>query len=122
MDYTGGVGCDLGIETAGSQITTTQLIKAAKKGSTIVLVGYSTSGEMSLPVGMLLDKELTIKTVFRYRNIYPIAIEAIASGKIDIKRIVSHFYEFDEIQEALDACIDNKEEVVKAIICVNTGK
>ena len=122
MDYTGGVGCDLGIETAGSQITTTHLIKAAKKGSTIVLVGYSTSGEMSLPVGMLLDKELTIKTVFRYRNIYPIAIEAIASGKIDIKRIVSHFYEFDEIQEALDACIDNKEEVVKAIICVNTGK
>lgn len=122
MDYTGGVGCDLGIETAGSQITTTQLIKAAKKGSSIVLVGYSASGEMSLPVGMLLDKELTLKTVFRYRNIYPIAIEAIASGKIDIKRIVSHFYEFDEIQEALDACIDNKEEVVKGIICVNTGK
>lgn len=116
MKLTDEKGCDLGIETAGSQITTTQLIHAAKKGSTIVLVGYSASGEMTLPVGMLLDKEITIKTVFRYRNIYPIAIEAIASGKIDIKGIVSHSFEFDDIQNALDTCINNKEEVIKGVI------
>lgn len=116
MKLTEGNGCDLGIETAGSQVTTSQLIHAAKKGSTIVLVGYSASGEMTLPVGMLLDKEITIKTVFRYRNIYPIAIEAISSGKIDIKGIVSHSFEFDDIQNALDTCVNNKEEVIKGVI------
>lgn len=58
------------------------LIKGANKGATIVFVGYSASGEMTLPIGMALDKELTFKTVFRYRNIYPMAIDAVASGKI----------------------------------------
>ena len=46
-ELTGGMGADLIIETAGSQPTTVQAIHAAKKGSTIVLVGYSKSGEMT---------------------------------------------------------------------------
>lgn len=117
-ELTGGKGCDLGIDTAGSQITASQLIRAAKKGSTIVFVGYSPSGEMTLPIGMALDKELTFKTVFRYRNIYPMAIEAVASGKIDIKNIVTDYFELDDIKNALDACVHNKADIVKGVIKV----
>ena len=65
-----------------------------------------------------MDKELNFKTVFRYRNIYPMAIEAVASGKIDIKKVVSHTFELDEIQEALEACVNNKTEIVKGVIRV----
>lgn len=113
---TGGRGCDLSIETAGTQITASQLIHASKKGATVVFVGYSASGEMILPIGMALDKELTFKTVFRYRNIYPMAIEAIASGKINIKNIVTDYFELDDIQHAMDACVENKAEIVKGVI------
>ena len=49
----------------------------AKKGASIVLVGYSKTGEMTLPMSLALDKELTFKTVFRYRHIYPMAIKII---------------------------------------------
>lgn len=115
-ELTGGKGHDLGIETAGSQITASQLIKAAKKGATVVFVGYSPSGEMTLPIGMALDKELTFKTIFRYRNIYPTAIEAVATGKINIKDIVTNYFELDDIQNALDECINNKAEIVKGVI------
>ena len=113
---TEGKGCDLSIETAGTQITASQLIQASKKGATIVFVGYSASGEMTLPIGMALDKELTFKTVFRYRNIYPMAIEAIAAGKIWIKDIVTDYFELDDIQHAMDACVENKAEIVKGVI------
>lgn len=118
MELTGGKGCDISIETAGTQITTTQLIKMAKKGSTIVLVGYSASGELAFPVNMALDKELTFKTVFRYRNIYPMAIEAVASGKIKIKDIVTDSFELDDIKNALDSCVKNKADIVKGVIKV----
>ena len=118
MEITEGKGFDLGIETAGSQITASQQIKAAKKGATIVFVGYSASGEMTLPIGMALDKELTFKTVFRYRNIYPTAIDAVSTGKIDIKGIVTNYYEMDDIQNALDSCVDNKADIVKGVIKV----
>ncbi len=115
-EITGGRGADLGIETAGNQTTATQLIRAAKKGSTIVFVGYSASGEMTLPIGMALDKELTFRTVFRYRNIYPMAIGAVAGGRIPLKEIVTDSFELDDIQHALDACVRNKADIVKGVI------
>ena len=86
---TDGAGVDLVIETAGTEITTRQAIHMAKKGSNIVLVGYSKSGEMTLPMSLALDKELTFKTVFRYRHIYPMAIDAVAAGKVNLKGIVT---------------------------------
>ncbi|SCP99529.1 NAD(P)-dependent alcohol dehydrogenase [Anaerobium acetethylicum] len=119
MELTGGRGCDLGIETAGTQITAAQLIRVAKKGSTIVYVGYSASGEITIPMGMALDKELDFKTVFRYRNIYPLAIEAIAQKKVDIKNIITDTFELDHIQDALQSCVKNKDSIVKGLIRVS---
>ncbi len=118
MEITEGRGFDLGIEAAGSQITAAQQIQAAKKGATIVFVGYSPSGEMTLPIGMSLDKELTFKTVFRYRNIYPMAIEAVATGKIDVSGVVTDRFELDDIQAALTACVEDKANIVKGVIHV----
>lgn len=116
MELTGGMGTDLVIETAGTEITTRQAIRMASKGSTIVLVGYSKSGEMTLPTSMMLDKELTIKTIFRYRHIYPVAIEAVATGKVNLKGIVTDLFPLSDIQHAMDASVNNKAEIVKAVI------
>lgn len=116
LRLTGQKGCDLVIETAGTEITTTQAIQMTKKGSNIVLVGYSSSGKMTLPTSLALDKELCFKTVFRYRHIYPSAIEAVADGKVNIKGIITHEFALDDIQKGLDECVNHKEEVVKAVI------
>ena len=116
MKLTNGKGCDVAIETAGTQITTVQTIKMTKKGATIVLVGYSKSGEMTLPMSLALDKELTFKTVFRYRHIYPMAIEAVAAGKVNLKGIVTDVFSLDEAQKAMDYSVNNKADIVKAVI------
>ena len=115
-ELTGGMGADLVVETAGTQITTVQAIHMAKKGSNIVLVGYSKSGEMTLPMSLVLDKELTFKTVFRYRHIYPLAIDAVASGKVNLKGIVTDIFSLDEAQKAMDYSMNNKADIVKAVI------
>ena len=116
LELTGGAGCDLIVETAGTQITTRQAINMAKKGSTIVLVGYSKSGEMTLPMSLALDKELTFKTVFRYRHVYPMAIDAVAAGKINLKGIVTDVFELDDIQNAMDRSVEDKANIVKAVV------
>lgn len=113
---TDGRGVDLVIETAGTEITTRQAISIAKKGSNIVLVGYSKSGEMTLPMSLALDKELTFKTVFRYRHIYPVAIEAVASGKVNLKGIVTNVFTLDEIEEGMNQSVKNKADIVKSVI------
>lgn len=113
---TEGKGVDLVIETAGMEVTTRQAIHVTKKGATIVLVGYSKTGEMTLPLSLALDKELTFKTVFRYRHIYPMAIEAVASGKVNLKGIVSNIFNFDDIQAAMDKSVSDKANIVKSVV------
>lgn len=115
-ELTDGAGMDLVIETAGTEITTRQAIHMAKKGSNIVLVGYSKSGEMTLPMSLVLDKELTFKTVFRYRHIYPMAIDAVAAGKVNLKGIITDIFGLDEVQKAMDYSVNNKADIVKAVI------
>lgn len=116
MRLTDGKGCDLAIETAGTEITTRQCVHAVKKGATIVCVGYSKTGEMTLPMSLALDKEVRFETVFRYRHIYPMAIDAVAAGKVNLKGIVTDIFEFDDIQNAMDRSVADKANIVKAVV------
>jgi L-iditol 2-dehydrogenase len=115
-DYTGGKGTDLVIETSGTEAAAAGGIGVLKKGGTLVFVGYSKTGMMNLPMGEALDKELTMKTIFRYRHIYPMAIDAVAQGKVDIKNIVTNVFDFGDIREAMNKSCRGKAEIVKAVI------
>jgi L-iditol 2-dehydrogenase len=107
---------DMVIETTGSDAAAAQGIDALKKGGVLVFVGYSPSGVMTLPIGKALDKELTMKTIFRYRHIYPLAIDAAARGAVNIKDIVTNVFDFNDIQNAMDQSVHNKAEIVKSVI------
>ena len=116
LEYTNGKGADLIIETAGTEITTNQAIHVAKKGINIVLVGYSKTGEVNMQLGHALDKEISFKTIFRYRHIYPLAIEAVADGRVNLKGIVTDMFDLSDIQNAMDKSIKDKENIVKAVV------
>lgn len=113
---TDGAGVDKVFETAGSPITIQQTPYMVKNGGTIVLVGISAQEKIEYNFAKIMAKEARVESVFRYRNIYPQAIAAIADGIIDVSGIVTHEFDFDDIQEAFDCAINNKDEVVKAVI------
>ena len=115
-ELNGGTGVDLVIETSGSETAAAGGIGVLKKGGTLVFVGYSNTGMMNLPLGQALDKELTMKTIFRYRHVYPLAIDAVAQGKVDIKNIVTNVFDFADIQNAMNKSARNKSEIVKSVI------
>jgi len=121
LRLTGGKGSDIILETAGSEKTAQQAIQMAKKGSTIVMVGYSSTGMVTLPMSMALDKELTFKTIFRYRHIYPMAIEAVASGKVNLRDLATHIFAFDDIQNAMDQSVADKASIVKSAIAISAA-
>ena len=113
---TNGAGVDKVMETAGSPFTIKETPFMVKRGGTIVLVGISAQETVEFNFAQIMDKEPEIKSVFRYRNIYPQAIAAISDGLIDVSGIVTHEFDFDNIQEAFDCAINNKDDVVKAVI------
>ncbi|MBP3218249.1 MAG: NAD(P)-dependent alcohol dehydrogenase [Lachnospiraceae bacterium] len=113
---TDGQGAEKVFETAGSPVTIAQTAFAVKRGGTICLVGLSAQSEITYNFSQIMDKEAKIVSVFRYRNIYPKAIAAVAKGAIDVKQIVTHEFDLDHIQEAYDEAVHNKTDLVKAVI------
>lgn len=110
-------GLDLAFETSGAEVSVQSSLRSLKKGGTLVLIGYSKNDTMSIPTNFMIDNELTIRTIFRYRHVYPSVIEAIASGKIQPEKIVTNQFRFDQIPEAMEQSLLCKETIVKAVIC-----
>ena len=111
-----GKGADVVIECAGSAKTIHQTPFLAKLGGTVVLTGIAVESELQYNFAQVMSKELTIKSVFRYRNLYPTAIAAIADGTIDIEQIVTHVFKFENAKEAFDTVIADAKNVVKGVI------
>ena len=116
MAATHGQGVDIVIETAGSAVTTRQTVELVKRGGRIVLVGMAPQATIQYDFGQLIAKEASIYTVFRYRNLYPAAIAAVASGLIPLRQIVTNTYRFSEIPAAIENSLQDKAHAVKGVI------
>ena len=115
-ELTGGRGADVVIDAVGASQTVQQSVKIVRRGGTIVIVGLTAPEVDKFPINELIIKEATIKTIFRYKNLYPTAISAISSGQIKVCDIVSNKYKFNDIQRGFEETVANAADVVKSII------
>lgn len=113
----GDLGADIVFETAGTQVTAKQTTLMVMRGGKIMIVG-TIKGET--PIDFLkINREVTIQTVFRYANSYPVTIEAIASGRFDVKSMVTNIYDYKDVQKAFEDSINCKQDIIKAIIKIS---
>lgn len=116
-EIVGDLGADIVFETAGAQVTAKQTPFMVMRGGKIMIVG-TIKGET--PIDFLkINREVTIQTVFRYANRYPVTIEAIASGKFDVKSMVTHIYNYNDVQKAFEDSVNCKQDIIKAVIKIN---
>ena len=113
---TEGKGAQVVIDCGGVNATLCQTVEVAKPGGTIVWVGLASDTVNGLKISPISTKELTIKSIFRYKNLYPTAIAAIAGGKIDIRGILSDQYKFEETPRAFAETLKNAQNIVKSVI------
>jgi len=111
-----GGGADQVYECAGSRVTTLQTCKLIKRAGKVTLVGVSPKPVLELDIATLNAMEGTVYSVYRYRNMYPIAIAAVSSGVIPLKKIVSHVFDFKDCIEAIEYSTNHKDEVIKSVI------
>lgn len=110
----GELGADIVFETAGSRVTVQQAPHLVMRGGKIMIVG-TVPGES--PIDFLkINREVTIQTVFRYANRYPVTIEAISSGKFDVKSMVTNIYDYQDVQRAFEEAVNNKKDIIKGVI------
>ena len=57
--------------------------------------------EITFPITAMCTKELNVKGSFRYSTgDYQLAIALVAAGKIDVKKLITNKYTFEQAEEA----------------------
>ncbi|CAN6481153.1 unnamed protein product [Victoria cruziana] len=59
---------------------------------------------MTLPLTPAAAREVDVIGVFRYKNTWPLCIEFLKSGKIDVKPLITHRFGFSQkdVEEAFE--------------------
>ncbi|MAM13788.1 MAG: NAD(P)-dependent alcohol dehydrogenase [Rhizobiaceae bacterium] len=111
-EATHGWGADVVFECSGAAPAILGVDKLARPGGAVVLVGMPVE---PVPVDIvgLQAKELRVETVFRYANVYDRAIALIASGKVDLKPLISEALPFADSIAAFDRAVEARETDVK---------
>ncbi len=98
---TKGWGADVVFEASGSPKAFTGIFDIVRPGGTLVLVGLPVE-PVTLSVPQAVAKEVRIETVYRYANIFDRALALIASGKVDLKPLVTGTYAFADSVQAFE--------------------
>ncbi|MEM0950230.1 MAG: NAD(P)-dependent alcohol dehydrogenase [Pseudomonadota bacterium] len=109
---TDGWGCDLVFECSGADKAILQSPQFVCPGGAIVLVGMPIE-PAPMDIVSLQAKEARLETVFRYANVYDRAINLIASGKVDLKPLVSETFAFADSIAAFDRAVEQRPTDVK---------
>lgn len=116
LKLTDGTGPDVVIDCAGFSATVKTALDLVRPAGRVVIVGMGSEYLNEIPSAPIFSKEIEIGSIFRYKNLYPATIGAIASGKIDINGIVTKRFTFEKTPEAYVSACENPTETVKNVI------
>jgi D-xylulose reductase len=114
-------GADIVFEASGSPKAFANLFDVVRPGGAVVLVGLPVE-PVSLNVPAAISKEVRIETVFRYANIFDRALQLIASGKVDLKPLITGTYAFADSIEAFERAAQGNPQDVKLQILLTGEK
>lgn len=112
---TGGRGVNVVFECCGVESVITSICQHAAPNSTVVLVGMPVE-PVKFDIVAAQVKEITFKTIFRYANMYPKTINLIASGKLNVKPLISKTYQFEDSLKAYERALEANPQDVKIMI------
>jgi D-xylulose reductase len=107
-----GWGADVVFEASGSPRAYDGIFALPRPGGCLVVVGMPVE-PVGFDVVSAAAKEIRIETVFRYANVYDRAIAMIASGKVDLKPLITETFGFEESIGAFERAAEGRPGDVK---------
>jgi L-iditol 2-dehydrogenase len=127
MAFTGGRGADVVFECAGGDSMPQTLplaTKMVRRGGKVVVVGGFDSGETTIPLEwqrlQMSEIQILLSASFAFHDIYPeqgMVLELLANGKLDAKKLITHRFGLDQINEAFETA-DAKQETGAVFVAI----
>ncbi|KAG5992124.1 hypothetical protein E4U43_003844 [Claviceps pusilla] len=107
-------GADVVIDASGAEPSIQTSLHTVRVGGTYVQGGMG-KNDITFPIMALCLKEVTARGSFRYGpGDYELAIGLVASGRIDVKKLISTVVPFEQAEEAFKKVKEG--EVIKILI------
>jgi L-iditol 2-dehydrogenase len=91
-EYTDGRGVDVAFDVSGSDDAVHTAMEAVRPGARVVLAGIPDGDNTAFPASLARRKGLTLVLVRRMKEVYPRAIQLVASGRVDVESVISDRY------------------------------
>jgi len=93
-------GADAIIDASGAEPSIQTSLHAVRRGGIYVQGGMG-KADINFPIMALCTKEVTAKGSFRYGSgDYKLAVELVANGKVDVKRLITGTVKFQDAEQA----------------------
>jgi D-xylulose reductase len=108
------IGADVAIDASGAEPSVQTAMHVLRTGGSYVQGGMGRD-EITFPIMAACTKELTIKGSFRYASgDYQTAVDLVAAGKIDVKKLITRKVAFEEAVQAFEDVKNGK--AIKVLI------
>lgn len=114
-ELTQGEGVPLIVDAACIPALMPQMVRLASPAGRIGLLGFNTVPSDLVQLEMI-KKELTLVGSRLNNRKFPKVIELIASGKLQVRELISHRVSFDEMPGAIDMIENHPEQTRKVLV------
>ncbi len=102
---------DVTFEATGALPALASLLRITRPGGRIVQIGMLPPGDVLLAANLLMAQEIDYLGSFRFHEEYKMAVDFLASGKIDVTPLITGQYGLEEAQAAFDTAGDRDRSI-----------
>ena len=119
-DIVGGLGVDEAFECSGAPGTFAQAVRMVRKGGKVGLLGVPPDALLEqLPFKYIVHNEIAIFGSRANPNVSRKIIEMMATGRIEVKDLITHTFPLDDFAVGLDTFVNRRDGVIKVVIQPN---
>ena len=116
MELTDGKGASLVIEATGVEPALRDCFTVTAYRGRVAILGFYKSPLVEIPPIHIVKKELDVYGSRVYRHRFPLALDLLAKGEVNLKDLITHEFPMDQLDEAIKTAIDPEVDTLKVIV------
>lgn len=103
------------LECTGVQSSVCNAIQTVKFGGKVFLIGVG-KDKMEIPFMRCSENEIDLQFQQRYVNMWPRAVRVLDSGMVELDRLITHRFPFENGVEAFETASNYDSKSIKVVI------
>jgi threonine dehydrogenase-like Zn-dependent dehydrogenase len=108
-------GFDVVVDAVGTSETMAQALTLSGKRARVHLFGLPEGPLTDLPMDEFLWKEITLTGSTGAPALWPVVMEQLQNGLLNVLPIISHRFTLEKAQDAIEFILKNPSHIVKAV-------